>query len=142
MFAHFQLFALVSSMRDRGSGRAEAEMLIDHLSFWQQALQGLGLTPRLTFTTFRPTVVRDRLLDTVRPVVDVTEDPDRTKSAGYYDGTAIAIAVATNTDTGEAGVNGELGDGGITQWTAMLLGDAKERCLTSCISTERLASLL
>lgn len=132
MFAHFQLFALVSSMRDRGSGRAEAEMLLDHLRFWRDLLAGLGLPVGLTFTTFARTVVRDRIEDTVRPEVEVAEDPGRTRGKGYYDGVALGIY------SGEA----ELGDGGFTRWTAELLGDAKERCLTSCISTERLAGLL
>jgi hypothetical protein len=35
----------------------------------------------------------------------------------------------------------ELGDGGLTSWTAQLLADAKERCLISCVSTERLSAL-
>jgi hypothetical protein len=36
----------------------------------------------------------------------------------------------------------ELGDGGFTGWTAALMADAKERCLISCISTERLTQLI
>ncbi len=36
---------------------------------------------------------------------------------------------------------GELGDGGVTRWTARLMEDAKERCLVSCIATERLTVL-
>jgi hypothetical protein len=35
----------------------------------------------------------------------------------------------------------DLGDGGTTDWTAQLLGDAKERCVTSCVATERLLTL-
>jgi hypothetical protein len=35
----------------------------------------------------------------------------------------------------------ELGDGGLTTWTAQLMHDAKERCLVSCIATERLTAL-
>jgi hypothetical protein len=34
-----------------------------------------------------------------------------------------------------------LGDGGITTWTASLLGDAKERSAVPCLSVERLAAL-
>lgn len=34
----------------------------------------------------------------------------------------------------------ELGDGGFTTWTAQLANDAKERCLVSCIATERLTT--
>jgi len=36
-FAHFVIFALVSSARDSGTARTEAQLLIMHLSFWQQA---------------------------------------------------------------------------------------------------------
>ncbi|GAB2637759.1 hypothetical protein [Kribbella swartbergensis] len=130
MFAHFQLFVLVSSARDTGSGRTEAEMLIDHLRFWHDVL---GDGAELTFTTFTPSVVRERIDDTVRPALktDLVEDTERTKGANYYSGTALGI------DCNGSG----LGDGGFTTWTADLLGDAKERCLTSCISTERLTAI-
>ncbi len=131
MFAHFELFALVSSARDTGSGRIEAEMLVDHLRFWHDVL---GDQVRLTFTTFAQSAVRERIDDTVRPAlkVELTEDPEREQGANYYAGTALGIGV------GETG----LGDGGFTRWTAKLLGDAKERCLISCVSTERLTALL
>ncbi|NEA36458.1 hypothetical protein G3I17_33130 [Streptomyces sp. SID13031] len=131
MSAHFQLFALVSSARDTGSGRIEAELLVDHLRFWHDVL---GDEAQLTYTTFARTAVRERIDDTVRPAlkVDLSEDPERDKGSNYYSGTALGIGVG--------GV--ELGDGGFTRWTAELLGDAKERCLISCISTERLTAVL
>ena len=130
MFAHFELFVLVSSARDTGSGRTEAELLIDHLRFWHDVL-GDGVD--LSFTMFTPSAVRERIDDTVRPAlkVELAEDTERTKSANYYSGTALGI--------GRDG--SELGDGGFTTWTADLLGDQKERCLTSCISTERLTAI-
>jgi hypothetical protein len=34
----------------------------------------------------------------------------------------------------------ELGDGGFTTWTGQLMGNAKERCLVSCIATDRLVA--
>jgi hypothetical protein len=131
MFAHFQLFALVSSARDTGSGRIEAEMLVDHLRFWHDVL---GDQAQLTFTTFEHTAVRERIDDIVRPAlkVDFAEDPQRDKGSNYYSGTALSLARG----------NAELGDGGFTRWTAELLGDAKERCLISCVSTERLTEVL
>jgi hypothetical protein len=131
LFAHFQLFALVSSARDTGSGRIEAEMLVDHLHYWHDVL---GDQARLTFTTFTQTAVRERIDDTVRPAlkVEFTEDPDREKGSNYYSGTALGVGVGA----------AELGDGGFTRWTADLLGDAKERCLISCVSTERLTAVL
>ena len=130
MSAHFELFVLVSSARDTGSGRTEAELLIDHLRFWHDVL---GDTAELSFTMFTPSAVRDRIDDTVRPALKIglAEDAERTKSANYYAGTALGI-----------GVDGALlGDGGFTTWTADLLGDQKERCLTSCISTEGLTAV-
>ena len=130
MFAHFELFVLVSSARDTGSGRTEAELLIDHLRFWHDVL---GDGADLSFTMFTPSAVRERIDDTVRPAlkVELAEDTERTKSANYYSGTALGI--------GRDG--SDLGDGGFTTWTADLLGDQKERCLTSCISTERLTAI-
>lgn len=130
MAAHFQLFVLVSSARDTGSGRTEAELLIDHLNFWADVL---GDTADLTFTTFTPSALTERIEDTVRPALNTTlrEDTARTKSATYYTGTALGVGTT----------DAEMGDGGFTSWTADLLGDAKERCLTSCISTERLTAV-
>ncbi|GAA3571084.1 hypothetical protein [Kribbella ginsengisoli] len=131
MFAHFELFALVSSARDTGSGRIEAEMLVDHLRYWHDVL---GDEAQLTFTTFERTAVRERIDDTVRPAlkVEFAEDPQREKGINYYSGTALGIALP----------GADLGDGGFTPWTAQLLGDAKERCLISCVSTERLTAVL
>ena len=73
---------LVSSARDTGSCRTEAELLIDHLSFWHAVL---GDKAELTFTAFRESTLRDRIEDTVRPALKVafTEDAGRTASANY-----------------------------------------------------------
>jgi hypothetical protein len=136
--AHFRLFALVSSARDRGSGRVEAAMLTDHLRFWSRALGELvpHHRPWLTVTAFGPSALAERLDDTVRPAVqEVRVDPGRTKGAGYYGDVAIGLrALVGDRET-------DLGDGGTTDWTARLLGDAKERCVVSCVATERLAEL-
>jgi len=140
--AHFRLFALASSARDRGSGRTEARLLTDHIGFWQYALSELlpAATARITVTVFGSRVLADRLHDTVLPAtadgpVPIVEDPARTQGAGYYTGAAIGVRV----DSG--GETVDLGDGGLTTWTAQLLGDAKERCLVSCVATERLTAL-
>ena len=53
----------------------------------------------------------------------------------YYTDLAFKITVDA------MGHEVELGDGGLTGWTAALMNDAKERCLISCIATERLAAL-
>ena len=54
---------------------------------------------------------------------------------GYYAGLRFTIMART-----AAGVV-EIGDGGLTDWTAQLTADAKERCLISCVSTERWLAL-
>jgi hypothetical protein len=142
--AHFKLFALVSTARDKGSGTVEAEMLTDHLRFWSRVLAEFVPTrrPRLTFTAFGPSALTERLDDLIRPAltasssaVDIVAAPGRTQGAGYYD--AVAIGIRAHDGQHEV----DLGDGGITTWTASLLADAKERCVVSCIATERLAAL-
>jgi hypothetical protein len=139
--AHFRLFALVSSARDTGSGRTEADMLTRHLAYWLRVLQTLipHRQPRVVLSVFDAPVLADRLADTVRPALAgpaaalLADEPDRTRGRGYYAGFALRIE-ADHGDT-------ELGDGGLTTWTAQLTQNAKERCLVSCLATERLTVL-
>jgi hypothetical protein len=139
--AHFRLFALVSSARDVGSGRTEASMIIRHLGYWQHVLQSLipHRQPQIELTVFDNPVLAERLADTIRPALAspaalLVDKPDRTQGRGYYSGFALRI-------TAEHG-HCELGDGGLTDWTAKFTTNAKERCLVSCIATERLATLV
>jgi hypothetical protein len=138
--AHFRLFALVSSARDSGSGRTEASMLTGHLTYWLDVLQDLvpHRKPRIELSVFAAPVIAERLADTVRPALAgrtplLIDEPGRTRGRGYY--TAFALRIAA--DHGQT----ELGDGGFTTWTAQLANDAKERCLVSCIATERLTTV-
>ena len=134
VFQHFRLFALVSSARDRGSAATEAAMLLTHLKFWTAALGAATVS----YTVFGFPPLAERIKDTVLPAlqplpagITVTEDKDRQHGRGYYERGAIKIHAGGT----------EIGDGGFTDWTARLNNDAKERCLTSCVSTERLAAL-
>lgn len=127
--SHFRLFTLVSSARDTGSGTTEARLLIRHLGYWQRVLPP-AVAPRLLYTIFDSPVLRERVVDTVLPVVPVVEQPEREHGRGYYVDAAIRISAGGD----------EIGDGGFTTWTAQLMGNAKERCLVSCVSTERLAA--
>jgi hypothetical protein len=144
LFQHFRLFALVSSARDQGSGRTEAAMLTAHLRFWTRALAELlpGRRTAVRYTVFDFPPLRERMRDTVLPAlhplppgVAVDEDAGRDRARGYYQRGALRI------DADADGGWHEVGDGGFTDWTAQLLNDAKERCLISCVSTERLAAL-
>jgi len=141
-FAHFRLFALVSSARDRGSGRTEADLLIEHLRYWQSVLADLvgHGRPALTYTNFADGVVAERIADTVLPALDdgpvpVRPDPTRTQGRGYYTSAALRLVL----EDGDS--YSDFGDGGFTDWVATLTGNAKERSLTSCVSVERLAEL-
>jgi hypothetical protein len=140
VFQHFRLFALVSSARDTGSGGTEAALLTAHLRFWTRALADLlqGRDAMVSWTAFGFPPLAERMRDTVLPAlgalppgVTVAEDPGRERARGYYERGAILIDAA----------GGEVGDGGFTDWTARLLGNAKERCLISCAATERLAAV-
>jgi hypothetical protein len=138
--SHFRLFTLVSSARDSGSGRAEASMLTRHLRYWLDVLETLipHRQPRIELSVFDNPVLAERLTDTIRPSFGdraalLADEPGRTRGRGYYNGFALRIAADGET---------ELGDGGLTTYTAQLTQDAKERCLVSCLATERLTSLV
>ena len=138
LFQHFRLFMLLSSGRDRGSGATESAMLTAHLRFWIDALAVRGRSMVIEFTCFDSPVLRERFQDTVLPGlaplpdgVKVEEDPERTRARGYYSAGAIRIV----------GDDLEIGDGGLTDWTARLMPDRKERCFVSCVATERLTQL-
>ena len=138
--AHFRLFALVSSARDTGSGRTEAGLVTRHLAYWLDVLDALipGREPRIELSVFDNPVLAERLADTIRPglakhATFLIDKPERRRGRGYYRGFALRITAEQDTV--------ELGDGGLTTWTAQLTQDAKERCLVSCIATERLTAL-
>jgi hypothetical protein len=146
MSAHFRLFALVSSGRDVGSGATQASMLTLHLAYWQRVLAAMlpSARPRLRYTVFDSPGTRERIHDTALPAlangrrhasstVPVVEEQDRERGRGYYVDAALRITAGDD----EHAI--ELGDGGFTTWTGQLMGNAEERCLVSCISTDRLA---
>jgi hypothetical protein len=148
MSAHFRLFALVSSARDVGSGLTEARLIVRHLAYWRHVLAALlpaSAAPQLHVTVFDNPVLEERLNDTVRPAlaaadsaanaVSVVDEPARERGRGYYAGFALRITARH----GEKVL--ELGDGGVTDWTAKLTSDAKERSMISCLATERLVAV-
>jgi hypothetical protein len=140
-FAHFVMFALVSSARDSGSARTEAQLLIMHLDFWQQVLTDLlgSVWGRFAYTLINSQSISGRLIGEVQsalPDVPLTEYPERTQGIGYYN--TAAFKIMADAEDGEF----EIGDGGFVGWTADLIPDAKERCLISCVAVERLAGLV
>ncbi|MDP2289120.1 MAG: hypothetical protein Q8M73_11225 [Actinomycetota bacterium] len=143
MPAHFRLFALVSSARDTGTGRTEARLVEKQIRFWLAVLREFipDALPRVELTYWDEGRAASSVRDHVRDWIGredlghmVVEVPERTHAHGYYEGVALRLTAL------DGHLN--LGDGGLTRWTAQLLGDAKERCLVSCIATERLLSLV
>jgi len=140
--AHFRLLTLVSSARDAGSGSTHAELLVLHLRTWRDLLACTvpDLESTIEVSAWTP-VVAERLADRVRPALGVEERvavvdaPERTRAKGYYTDVALRIEVS--------GPDGpvEVGDGGMTGWTAALTDNRKELSLVSCVSTERLLAL-
>jgi hypothetical protein len=129
--SHFRLFTIVSSARDSGSANTQARLLTLHLRYWERVLAALVAAPQIRLTIFNP-AIRERL---AASALSYVEAPDRERWYGYY----VDAAFRTVARDGDQEV--ELGDGGLTTWTAQLMGNAKERCLVSCLSTERLAAL-
>jgi len=141
--SHFKLFALVSSARDQGSARTEADLLIAQLQYWQRVLTTLlpQRSGQISYSVFDNPTLDQRMVDTVLPAVgamgssddgiDWVADPGRTRARGYYASGALLINAGGH----------ELGDGGFTDWTAQLLADRKERCLISCMSISGLLAL-
>ncbi|XVX19587.1 hypothetical protein ACQP1U_14940 [Actinomycetota bacterium] len=139
--AHFRLFTLVSSAPVQGSGTQEVRLLTQHIRCWFEVLRAIlpETRIRIEVTAWDP-VLRERVLASVLPVfesvrVAVVEDPERERGKGYY--TLGALPIVAETVDGEV----ELGDGGFTDWTARLTHNNKEVCFTSCLATERLATV-
>ena len=90
-------------------------------------------------TVIDDAVLGERIRDTVQPQLPglhLRTLRDTRRGIGYYRSAAFKIILCS-----DDGNESELGDGGFTAWTAALTADAKERCLISCVSSERLAQL-
>lgn len=124
---HFHLLGLVSA------GRQELPFLLLHLDFHLRLLHRFGRGPlTVELTDFRGR--HDRLEREVAaplrqrfPGVTVRFDPERAGGRGYYRDLCFRV------NEGDL----QLVDGGVVDWTARLLGDAKERLVISGVGSER-----
>ncbi|HKN99396.1 MAG TPA: hypothetical protein VJX10_19910 [Pseudonocardiaceae bacterium] len=138
-FAHFGLVGLVSAGRDTGDLGFELRHVVEHARYLVRAileLGGGGAELRLTVARPRLAPVADAVRDAVTGLGDVTvvDDPDRAAARGYYGGLcykAFAVRGATRR---------EIGDGGVVDWTAQLLGNRKERLVIGGIGVEGMAT--
>jgi hypothetical protein len=131
------VLALEAAHRRRSS--QDVHLAAHHLSAWQ-TLRGDTLGPGvslITYSTFGDRGLAERIADSLGPEVSELQPENEPMSGGgYYAGLRFKIMART--------VDGllEIGDGGLTDWTAGLAADAKERCLISCVSTERWLGLI
>jgi hypothetical protein len=141
--AHFKLFCLVSSDRAGSSATTESRLLRAHINFWRAVLDELipHLEPKISLTPLDESA--EWIEEDVRQLghdahsVEIALDRERTHGAHYYERASLSITARDPNSDEEW----DLGDGGFVNWTARLTENAKERCLVSCISTERLAQL-
>jgi len=141
--AHFSLFCLASSGRDRGSFGFEAEAIKAQLAiylggFRQYFGDDLELTVSYTLTSAgKP----DARLEALREVADmhsanVEEEPGRAAVSQYYNGFCFHIWGGWT-----SGKRRQLVDGGAVDWTAKLLSNGKERALISGTGIDGLVAL-
>jgi hypothetical protein len=136
-FAHFSLLGLVTAGRDTGDRHFEAYALREHL----QALIDISLLigfPAVTicltdFSGQCQQVVDELMTSLTADLVTVVDAPERIAGRGYYDNVCFKLVVSFDDE------DVEVGDGGLVNWTQSLLGNRKERLMTSGLSLERLA---
>jgi hypothetical protein len=143
-FAHFQLFALVTAGRDTGSHEFERRHAIEHLRFAVRGLRAAGASQvRIAITRLDEPAAG--ILAAVKQEfagqgdVLVVDAPERESGRGYYRCLCFKIHAAFADPEGTLSEPVEIGDGGFVDWTAKLLGNRKERLLTSGHGLDRLA---
>jgi hypothetical protein len=137
-FAHFSLLALVTAGRDTGDLAFERQHATEHLLLLTDALRRAGASHvriRLTLLDPRFAPVAEAVREAVRDA-EVLDDPERAAGRGYYTGLCFKVLASC------ADEPVEFGDGGFVTWTQKLLGNRKERLITSGIGIDRVAVAL
>jgi hypothetical protein len=143
--SHFGLLALCTAGRDRGSFALQIDALREQLDWHLRVITGharhLKLEVLLTDLSsgLRRSALQQDLLRPMRaawPAIDCEFDDDRQAGRGYYIEACFAIN-AVHRD----GTCANLSDGGLTDWTARLLADHKERLVISGLGSERLLNV-
>jgi hypothetical protein len=137
--AHFALLALVSSGRDRGSSATELDFIRRHLTAWRTLLDDILGAGRFSidYSTFGDRVLSERITGHLVPdFPELRPAAEPMPGSEYYQG--LRFKIIAPTPDGDL----DVGDGGLTDWTAQLGANAKERCLVSCLATERWLGLI
>jgi hypothetical protein len=142
--SHFRLFCLCTAGRDGGSFSFELNALKEHLAFYMELLTLEGTPFSFENISVKVTTMEPRLIEAVEnevfssvkiafPQVSYSFWPERQKAMNYYQKVCFQID-AFNRD----GLEFNLVDGGVTDWTQKLLSNKKERLFISAIGSERI----
>ncbi|MDL2215717.1 hypothetical protein LJB77_01405 [Ruminococcaceae bacterium OttesenSCG-928-N02] len=138
-FAHFGVYCMVSSGKDRGAYMCEKELLEKHLLFYRETLQ-TKFGAKLSIVLCKRSGYKDgdgffeQISEAIQailpgtPLAFANDDLDNR----YYQGINFKIMMHTK------GGAVEIGDGGFVNWMSQMLGSKKERCLISGIGLDRL----
>jgi hypothetical protein len=146
-FAHFGLLGVVTAGRDTGDRTFERASLIEHLRFGARAMLAAGASGATVAIT-RLDPAADAILASVQAGLDglagvrVVDAPERESGRAYYRCLCFKVYAEFEAAVGRPDRPGgpvEIGDGGFVDWTAKLLGNAKERLLISGYGLDRLA---
>jgi hypothetical protein len=139
-FAHFSLLGLVTAGRDDGGHRFERESVAEHARAIAAGLTAAGFDSiQLALTPLTPAgqAVASAVAGSLSgAALDVVVDDDRQTGRGYYRDLSFKV----NVEAGEGWA--EVGDGGFTDWTALLTASNKERLLISGVGIDRVAALM
>lgn len=141
-YAHFGVFCIVSSGKDKGSYSCESELLLKHLNYYNELLKSFNdfsisvcLRKRCGYTDTDGFF--DRMGDIVKsslPNVTICLDV-RNQNNAYYKGLNFKIYLHHGED------KIEIADGGFVNWISEMTGNKKDRCLISGVGIDRLLTL-
>jgi len=137
-FAHFTLFGMVTAGRDRGNHSFEVGELVSHINHHCALIAALGLGPArvaVSDLSGRQQQPIDAAIEILTGNDIAAESwPERQAGVDYYPSLCFKVYA-----TGAEGIETEVADGGVTNWTQALLQNRKERLVTSGVGLDRLA---
>jgi hypothetical protein len=148
---HFSLLGMVTAGRDDGGHRFQRDAVGAHARSLVAGLAAAGLDrAQLAVTPMSAageTIAAALPAELADAAVEVVLDRERQAGRGYYRDLCfkLNVAVADSADGMTGHHNGtrwaEVGDGGLTDWTARLTASAKERLLISGVGIDRVVAL-
>ena len=134
---HFKIFSMVTAGKDTGNSEFELEMT-EHILIYVNSLKEISPSCNIVITlfinnNFLTELLQSKLKDISAKLIFKTERPS---GNGYYKGLSFNIDIETDSDL--------LGlvDGGLTDWTAQLLSNKKEKIIISGAGIARTINII